>query len=271
MKDKIERFSLFSTAAISIIISVLDLSGLLERVPFLVGRTSALSLLVLGITVGYLAIERRSKLDKIEQLIIDSFKNTIFSLKGIPAILLEDSQQFYEYVARRMREAESSVDDLAWGPMVSTRRTGAQAQAFEKYKKARVATASKSHIQHREVMTFPSETDIGESRLKRAEQMAEKELHGHQLRYYDFPHKDMPPLPLLMVIDSREVILGHHRGTGSQRGETYLAIQHPEIVDWFQDYYNSIWQGAKVIKEAGQPADSELLQQLRQCFSMERT
>jgi len=267
MAERIERFSLFATAAVSVIISILDLSGLLETIPVLAGRTSALSLLVLGIAVGYLAIERRSKLDRIEQRIIEGFDNTISSLKGAPVTFLGDSQQLFEYVIRRMRGAEKSVDDLSWGMIRTTRRTEVQARVFVRYEKARLAVASKSHMQYREVLSFP-ETDVGKLRLERAEQITGKEPHGYQLRYYDCPHKNVPPLPLFMIIDSEEVILAHHRGVYSQQGETYLAIRHPDIAHWFQDYYNSIWQGAIPIKETGRSMDSEVLEQIRQRFSV---
>jgi len=120
MRDTIEHFSLFATAGISIVISLLDLFGLLEGIPFLVGRTSTISLLVLGIVVSYLAFERRGKLDKIEHLVAEGFDKTIFSLGGSPVRQLKDSQEVYEYLAQRIKEAKSSVDDLTWGVIQST-------------------------------------------------------------------------------------------------------------------------------------------------------
>lgn len=268
MRDRIEQFSLLATAVISIIISLLDLLGLLEGM--LAERISTLSLLVLGIVVGYLALERRSKLDKIEQLVVEGFDNTILSLRGARIRPLEDSQDVYEYVSQRMEKAKECVDDLTWGMAPSTRMTESQERAFKKYCDSRIATASRRHIRYREVMSFPVEGQLGESRLGRAEEMLEKDLFGYQLRYYNLPHADAPPLLQFMLIDSEEVILAFYRGMNlPTEGEVHLAIEHPEVVSLFQDYYDSIWQGAKIIKKAGQPMDNEVLQQVRKLLSGE--
>ena len=271
MKDKVEHLSLIVTAGISILISFLDLTGLLENIPFLAGRTSALSLLVLGVVVGYLALERRSKLDRIEQLVVEGFESAILSLQGGPVRLLSNSQDVYEYAAQRMGEATESIDDLTWGMVPVTRLTESQQHAFERYYNSRIATASRKHIRYREVMSFPSEARSGIERLEWAEEMAEKNIFGYQLRYYDFSHRDVPPLLQFLLIDSEEVIFAFYRGMNLPlEGEVHLAVKHPRIVSLFQDYYDSIWQGAKVLKEAGEPMAAKELQRIRKHLSTER-
>lgn len=263
MKDTIEYYSLLVTACISIIISLLDLTGLLGGT-FLASRTPILTLLVLGIVVGYLSLERRSKLDKIEQLLKESFEN-LPSLMGGQIKALKNSQDAYRYIAQRITKAKRRVDDLSWGAITTTRRTAEQEHAFQKYLESLVATASRKDIIYREVMTFHKE-----ERVNRAEEMIARNIFGYQLRYYDIPFEGIPPLLQFMVIDSEEVILAFYKsGNLPVIDELYLAITHPEIVRYFQDYYDSIWQGAKVIKEAGKSVHEAVLQQMRQRISAE--
>ncbi|MBD3305452.1 hypothetical protein GF339_03665 [candidate division KSB3 bacterium] len=182
--------------------------------------------------------------------------------------LFKDSQALFEYVIHKMKSAEKSIDDLSWGLQQSMSRTKLQSVSSDKYYETRILCASKNNIQYREVMTFPKETVYGKVRLEVAEEMTEKNIDGYQLRYYDFLHENIPPLSNFLIIDSEEVILASHRGVVMPiEGETYLAINQKDIVDWFQDYYNAIWAGAETIKEPSREANSELLQRIKQRFS----
>ena len=137
--------------------------------------------------------------------------------------------------------------------------------------KSIVATAARKDIKFREVMTFPTGGKLREERLKRAEDMVTKNFYGYQLRYYDIDHQTAPPLIQFIVIDCQEVITTFYRGTKLPiEGETYLASRHPLTVRFFQDYYDTIWQGATVIKAAGVPANTEVLQRIRQQTSVEK-
>ena len=112
-------------------------------------------------------------------------------------------------------------------------------------------------MEYREVMTFP---DL--SRIKRAETILHKKLYGYQLRYYDVDDRKLPPLLEFFLIDGEEVVLSFYRGEKlSKEEELHISIRHPEIVSLFQDYYDAIWQGATVIKDAGLSFDSVLLAQ----------
>lgn len=67
MKDKIEQIALLSAAILSVLIALMDFLGFLDSIPWLSERIPTISLLLLGIVVSYLSLERRSKLDKIEE------------------------------------------------------------------------------------------------------------------------------------------------------------------------------------------------------------
>ena len=89
--------------------------------------------------------------------------------------------------------------------------------------------------------------------------MLAKNLYGYELRFYNIPVEHMPPLIQYVVIDKEEIIFCAYRAPYlPTEGEIYLAVKHPKIVGLFQDYYDSIWQGAKKIKEADRIDRAEL-------------
>ncbi len=259
MEEKIEKLAMGATAVLSVAISLLDLLGVLDAIPWLAGRTSALTLLVVGFLAGYLVLERRSKLDKIERLVTEGIERTIVSLKGVEVRSFTDPQEVYEYVHKRMWQAQKSIDDLTWGRSITGSRTPSQEEAHKKYFEAITKICSRKNIRYREVMTFPSIR-----RLERAETLIAQNLYGYHLRYYDIPHQQMPPLMLFMVIDSAEVIVAFYRSPYlPPEGELHFAVKHPDIVSLFQDYYDAIWHGAKVIKDADR-VEHGVLREIRQ-------
>jgi hypothetical protein len=243
MQEKVEHAVLALTAIISILISILDLFKVLDAVPAVAKGVPAITLLVLGLITGYLTLERRSKLDKIENLVVESTERVISSLNGVEVHRLGSNQEVYEYAAKQMRKAKKSVDDLTWGP-AEHKKTSASQKAYEDYIETISSICSKKTIAYREVFSF-STNDF----IERAERMLHKNLANYRLRYYQFHHRTTPPLLSFMIIDSQEVILAFYRAPflGTE-DEIQLAIRHPELVKLFQDYYNTIWQGANDLK-----------------------
>lgn len=261
MREKVEQTILILTAIFSVFLSLLDMFGLLEGVTFLSNKISTLTLLAIGLVLAYLIIEKRSKLDNIENLLTDSTEKIFASLSGINIQRFSDSKSIYEYVIKRMKEAKTSIDDLTWGKS-EPEKTIAEQKAFEKYLDTISTVCSKKNIIYREVMSFPPP-----QHLKRAEQMLSKNLYSYHLRYYNFGTEEIPPLLSFMVLDSEEVILAGYRSTflPSER-EVRIAIKHPEIVTLFQDYYDTIWHAAKVLKE-GNNINHSLLEELHANFA----
>jgi hypothetical protein len=69
MSEKFEQITLLATAILSILVALADFLGFLESISWLSQRIPTLLLLLLAIIAGYLALERRSKLDKIDNRI----------------------------------------------------------------------------------------------------------------------------------------------------------------------------------------------------------
>jgi hypothetical protein len=258
MEQKIEQIVFSIVAVFSILISTADWLGLLDNVPFLIGRIPTLTLLVLGLLAGYLVLERRNKLDRIEQLSVDGIERVIKALGGVDVREFTNTQELYEYVVKRMHEAKKSIDDTTWGSAERT-RTPASKKAHQKYVEAISTVCTKGRsIVYREVMSFPPI-----EHLDRAESMLAKSLYNYNLKYYMYERESLPPLFSFMIVDSEEVIIGFYRAPylPTER-ERRLAIKHPKVVAIFQDYFDTIWKGAKTLKE-GDKTDYTTLQSLK--------
>lgn len=257
MQKRFEQVILILIGFLSILISILDW---LDWLPQDAMRIPNLTLLVVGLVAAYLVLERRSKLDNIEHLVIDGAERIIHSLEGVDIVRFANDQELFEYMAKRTLEAENTVDDLTFGfkePLISR----ASQKARDKYLESisHISSRRERTISYREVMSFPALLHIA-----RARSMLQQNLPGYRLRYYEFTQTHLPALLSFMVIDSQELVLAFYRAPylPSER-EILLAIRHPEIVQLFQDYYDAIWLGAKTLKE-GDKTELALLQEIEE-------
>jgi len=259
---KLEQAFLFCVAGISVVISLGGLFGVFGALPILAEKLPSLSLLVLGIVAGYLAFERRTALDRINRLITEGFEEIRVSLRSGPIVVLKDSEEVYSHLARRIGEAQTSVDDLTWGDLVSTVQTQVQEVAFERYAAELQSAASRESLTYREVMTFPVEGKLREERLTRVRRILAESPFGYALAYYKLDHVQAPPLMQFTIIDSEEVVITFYRGHNlPSKRETHLAIRDPHIALLFQDYFEAIWTGAIPLKRSGgEPNWAELRQ-----------
>jgi len=59
VKERLEYIALLTTAGVGIVVSILDLSGLLENTSWIGQRITALTLLLVGFIATYLVFERQ--------------------------------------------------------------------------------------------------------------------------------------------------------------------------------------------------------------------
>lgn len=149
--------------------------------------------------------------------------------------------------SKECKKLRRRFDDLTWGP-AERATTQAAEEEFEKYVRTIPAVCSKRTIAYREIMSFSFHDKL--NHINRAEAILDKNLFGYRLKYYEFAKEKLPPLLLFMIIDSEEVIIASCRAPylPSER-EIQMAIKHQDIVKLFQDYYDTIWQGAEFLKK----------------------
>ena len=239
-----DQIAIKLTAYLSILISILDWSGLLENVRFLSNKIPTMTLLVLGLTTIVL-IKRETKLDKIEKIVEFSMTKVINSLNGVQVKTFADSTEFLDYVTNRINETDKTIDDVSWGSGMP-KLTSSEEKSFVRYTQA-ISNICRKGKRYREVMSFNSHTHI-----VRAEELFAKNLPCYNLKYYSFDRSTTPPLIQFLVIDSEEVIFAFYRWPIlDAENEVRLSIKHPDIVRLFQDYFETIWQGAKPLKLGG--------------------
>jgi hypothetical protein len=253
----IEYAALSALAAISIIIASLDLIGLLDASNWLAQRIPALTLLGIGFVAGYLILERRGTLDQIAisleqhhqeilQTVTSSSSRTIRSLKGVEARTFNDGASFISYFAERTRQAHR-VDDISWGTPVPP-SSAREKEVYDSYYQVIAEVASKPDVIWREVVMF-----IQKSRFDRIKPLLLAGIPGYSAAYYDAVSKEAPPRMTFAIVDGEEVFLASYG--------LRVAVRHPDIVEYFSQYYEDIWKNGNTLK-IGSQVDMEAVRRL---------
>jgi hypothetical protein len=264
VKETVEFIALMGLALISVYIAF---SGYLTFLPGPAqSQTSSFVLGVLGVIVGYLALERRAKLDAIEQH-VSHIAQQVDSAAGEPTRVLRDVKQVYSELSRRIAQAEQSVEILAWGREQIPSRTVAQQAEFHRWVARKLEVAKREEIAFREIVSFPP-SEPGLSRFQAREQLLT--VPGYELWYCDISYVNLPPTMTFVIVDGRDLIIPFYRGaTEGREGEVHLVTSHPDIVHLFRDYFEVVIRSATLVKAANKEPLPEVLEHIRQ--TLERT
>lgn len=243
MSKRVERIALIATATASILVSVLDLLGVLDAIPWLAGRTSAITLLVVALIAGYLVSERFGKMELIERSIIESADRILASLRGVEANSLLTAEEAFEYMAERIAEAELRIDHAALAAPIPRRQPYSR-----RWEQAITKVLKGNRVTYRYVVLFKDAARW--ARVKR--HLADLNIKKYYVRYYDLSTCVLPALSFI-VIDNQEVIMHYPYEPGQI--ETFLSVKHPDVVRLFAAYYTNLWMHA-------QSLDSDALQQI---------
>lgn len=231
-------------AIIFVCYGVLDCFGLFDNVSFLENKSNSLMLIAMSIFLFTNLREKNIILKEISEKtnkMLDVI-TILSSHKTIETVDLNSSEELFNYLSTALSKSQKSVYELTWGETSSTLKTNLEKVAFKNYFNTLLDLIQKTEIDYKEVMTFPSK-----KRVHRVNRIITNGYKGYKLRYYNISpqeHKLMPPLMQFTIIDEKEVIL-HIYGDGSNA--KYIAIKNSKIVNYFVDYYNSIWLKADII------------------------
>lgn len=241
MRMKAEEIVASVVAVASIAVSISHLAGALERVPFLEENIPTFTLLMTGLMGSYLILERRTKLEELDSLVRQKGDDVIRAVSGVAIRRFQSSREVYAYVSERIQSAVSSVDDLTWGP-VEDEQLPTVIEARDVYIRD-IRRAAKRGLRYREVMSFPPG-----DRVKRARAMLEERLPSYSLRYY-LATQEIPLLDFV-VFDRKEVVICFYR-SGILPGdrEVRLMTTQPDLVELFQDYFDTIWHKGRVLQD----------------------
>lgn len=243
-RNTIEYILIFITAGVSIIIAVLDLAGLLDTIPWITQRIPTITLLGIGFVASYLILERRGKIDEIANslkqqesniadLVSTSFRDTIRALEGVEVRTFDNGADFISDFLERARTAKR-IDDVTWGEEVPP-TSGQELEVYEPYYDAMSEVASKPDVVWREVIMF-----VQRSRFEKIKQFLKADLLGYSVKFYHSISTEMPPRMTFGIVDGEEVFLASQN--------LRLAIRHREIVQYFAQHYENLWQKSKSLK-----------------------
>lgn len=231
-------------AIIFICYGVLDCFGLFDGISFFENKSNSLMLIAISIFLFTNLRERNTMLKEIDQKTNKILNiTTILSRKRtIETVELNSTEELFNYLSIALSESKKSVYELTWGETRSTLKNNIEKTAFRNYFHTFLNIISKSEVDYKEVMTFPSK-----KRVHRVNRILTNGYKEYKLRYYNISpqeHKKMPPFMQFTIIDEKEVIL-HIYGDGINT--KYIAIRNDKIVRYFVNYYNSIWSNADKI------------------------
>lgn len=169
---------------------------------------------------------------------------------------------FMHHISERMEAATNSIDDVTWGTGDPSYSSDEEA-AYH----ALVATAARvceRGIRYRHVLAFQDRHYVD-----RVETFLARSLPSYHVRYYDFDHHGVPPLMHFVIIDERELACGFYRWPIlAPFHEVRLATMDPDIVRLFLDYYETLWIGARHLKE-GNRVDQAAWATIKQSWQSE--
>jgi hypothetical protein len=258
IRKKVEYLLIFSTGSISLIIAILDLSGLLDSNSWVAQRVPSLTLLAVGFVASYLILERQGKIDVmadtlekgiegILQAIANSSTNTIKALDGVEVISFPSSAVLLTYASKRFRKA-TRIDDITWGWPSVQPRSRKDIEAYRGYQETKSNIVKSPKVIFREVVVFRSKEHFEQEK----ELVLNADNVAYNLGYYEVPAASLPPRIGFAVIDGEEVLFSYSRRL------VWLSIKHPDVAKYFSSYFEDIWENSKKLKQSNHVNHPEL-------------
>jgi hypothetical protein len=264
LAKRLETITIIGVAVLAIMISLLDLAGIIDGLPWLRNRVSVLTLLVVGAVAAYLISDRflsaRDQSDEMRQ----ALRDVVEALHGIEVRQFASRAEFWAYAAERIQGSRKSIDDLTWGRVPASFRTAQDIAAYKEYRRQikLVATGRGGNRikTFREIMSFPDAV-----RLPYANEMMREEYTNYHLRYYAYDHDGTPPLLQFYVFDKSEVLISLISPSGSSLDNRYISFKSHQLADVMSYYFEMAWQDAIILKDT-ERANTELLQAIEARF-----
>jgi len=193
----------------------------------------------------------------------DSIATSIAAETGYASDLVEEIPSATEYLERMssaIAGAKHTVDDLTWGidlPSYSQKEDDSYFGYLDT-----IVSSCRRGVTYREVMTFRNSRHF----LERATNILQQDLISYNLRYYDIDLRTYPPLMAILVVDGREAMVAWYRWPYlPPRAEKRIVTRQPAVVALLADYFETVWFGARSIKN-GDRVDHEEIEKVKQLW-----
>lgn len=248
---RLEVVTMTVVACAAVGITVADMVGALDNVPWLRARIPVITLLALGAFAGYLISEQFAQALEQEMYVDAAILKAMRTVSGVEVRRFDTRADFYRYAAQRIR-ACNHTDDLTWGPMPALGMSADDQSAYKEYRQAIAAACTGKGDNRkkifREVMSFPAEP--AEIRIELAAPLMNKERYpNYHLRYYDYNHRGSPLLLQYYVFDKSEVLISSRAQSAASMDNQFVTIKSRELGEVMSHYFEVIWHEAILLKD----------------------
>jgi len=226
------------SSAISLVTVVLGILVLfLDQVDLL--PDTAIAPTILGLIVLLATseiVENRRQLSRIDEDIKSLSVQVQEALQGAKVLTFSTQVEAVEYFAKRLREANNSVDIAALGIGISQ-----NAPSLEKYYKAREAVILSERVRVRYIGVLYSTRRLANC----LPYIGNPKVRNYFAGFYRKPPQELP-LITFTVVDGEEILTFSPYRPGVEEG--YIAITSSYIVRLFQDYFEILWDRSQKIR-----------------------
>jgi len=232
-------FSLL-TIVTGVLVIVLQGIGIIKGDPIQVVILALLTFLATSQVV-----ENNKKFEHLEFLFKDEVTKTILTLNGIEIKKFESADSGYEYLAKRLRQVDYTVDHISMARLIPR-----WSKAYKAYSDMRDTVLRTNKIRYRYVVNI--DVDQKESGLHVLNRLKawlnNSDIHNLFIGTYNLSSETVKsgfPYPTIMILDSKEVVIYYPGEIGSP--EVTYSISHPILVTAFANYFKRVWSHANFL------------------------
>jgi hypothetical protein len=250
LKFSPDKGFIVGASLLSVLVSLLDFLGVLDSFPAIRDRIPTMTLLLPGITLGYLVIERTSRLNQITRAVGQLSEQVAALAKQIDesleatsgritnAMRLSDVAMYrrrtdtYARLTERIKKCKVSIDATHFTRTVPSKLTNPEAQ---KYYATLDDVARSGKVEVRRVVLVADEDKY--------EWVTEMLQNFSGAPFYVGCYASLPmnmPMVSFVILDKEEVwMTGGNRGSGSSHLE--LMVRNPLLAELMNDHFNALW------------------------------
>jgi hypothetical protein len=242
-KKNYERLLFAIPVLVLVLISVLDLTGLLDKYDWFNKRIPTLILLSLSSTVAYWLSEQRKKQEQLNDI-----QNLIASLSGNITVI--EAAQAMDYLSQKFSEAQKTIKQAALAPSLGV-------SSYANYdKKLNQVLKTKKNVKYLHVVT------LDKTRWKRVnEKISDTGIQNYFVKYYDLPDIISSLFLSYAILDDQELVM-RYPYMPHQSG-MWLSIKNPDIVKLFVRYFDNLWEQGQLLEKN----NLQLLQKFNEMYN----
>lgn len=244
---KVETLTVTLAAVTAIVISVLDLAGVLDNVPWMKNRIPVLTLLILGAFIAYLIAEKPLAEREQATTLQEAIRQAVAASSGVDVQVFKNRGEFWQHASECIRNCKSTIDDLTWGLIPASDVMAHETAAYQEYRRQiGLATTGKGEHReknYREIMSFPNG-----SRLSLALSLMDDRHPNYNIRFYDYDHTGSPLLLQFYIFDKSEVLISSPVPRGGSSEGQLVSIKSTQLAEILSHYFETVWRDAIVLK-----------------------